>query len=319
MEDQLFKKFGDQFIWSLKYRPQTIEDIVIPNRISSLLKKIRSSGSMQNMILYGPPGTSKTTGALVIARELEYSPLYINASDETSVDVIRTKIKQFVTSKSMISSNKKLVILDEAEQVSTQFWAAFRSFIEEFSKNANFIVITNYLSKVPDPIISRFTAIDYHFTAEENKQVKIGFFKEVLKILEKEEVEYNKKVVAHVIETYFTDMRKILNELQRLASENALNDLSVIKKLTVNTSDFFKYIEEKDFSAMQKYIANISDYSTFFSKMYDEGKKYIANKSILEYYVMLGEYHNRAANCVDQRINTCAMACEMMTQIELKE
>jgi DNA polymerase III delta prime subunit len=315
----LNKKTYDSFIWSLKYRPTKIEDVVLPDRIKNQFNKIIESGNMANLILSGPPGCSKTTLSFILADKMERQAMYINASDETGVDTLRTKVKQFVTSASFDGS-KKIVIFDEMEMASNNLFGALRAFIEEFSKSTNFIFITNYKNKVPSPLLSRLESIEFTFTNEEMKAMKKEFYKSVLAILKKEDIKHDTKVVAHVVNNVFPDMRKILNELQKFAQQDALENMEVINSIIANVDEYFKLIREKDFNKTRKYIAQVGvNAQLFYSQIYNVFMKYVKPDCVPDAIILLGKYSYEAAFVVDQQINLMAFSTELMAGCEIRD
>jgi DNA polymerase III delta prime subunit len=246
--------------------------------------------------------------------------MYINGSEETSIDVVRTKLTQFCASQSMFQNNKKIVIYDEAEAVSNAAFQALRPFIEQYSKNTSFIFITNYKNKFSEPILSRLQSVEFIFTQDEQQVMKREFYKRVIDILAKENVtNYNKKVVAHIVSNLFPDMRKILNEIQKHAQSNNLENLAIIQSLISDCNKYFKLLKKRDFYGIQGFISQTSDPNSFFTQLYNEGVDYVDESSISPYYVLLGDYAYRNSFIVDYRINLTALSMKIINEITLKD
>lgn len=208
-------------IWAEKYRPETIDECVLPERFKTFFKNLVKEESIPNLLLVGRPGMGKTTVAKALCNELGVNFITINGSDETGIDVFRGKIKSFATTISLAVEKPKVVILDEADYLnasSTQ--PALRNFIEEYSDNCRFIATANYKQKIIDALLSRMTVIDFSFTKEEKVKLITDFYKRVISILKKERVDYDKEVVLKFISSAYPDFRKILVELQRYSFSN---------------------------------------------------------------------------------------------------
>ena len=215
----------DQFLWCEKYRPQKIDDCVLPDSLKNLFKQYVQQGELPNFIFSGSAGVGKTTVARALCNEIGADYLFINASENGGIDVLRNKIKSYASSVSLVSGGVKVVILDEAdylEQHSTQ--PALRSFIEEFSNNCRFILTCNFKNRIIQPLHSRCSVIDFKIDGKDKPKIAANFYRRVVDILKRENVEFDQKVVAKVVETYFPDFRRVLNELQRYAAGGLIED-----------------------------------------------------------------------------------------------
>ena len=324
MEELIYKpslhaRMTDDFIWGLRYRPKHIDNLILPERIRKYLKNVIKGERLPNMLFTGPAGTGKTSSAIILAEMLDLEYLYINASEQTSIDVLRTNIKQFITNISW-DEHGKVVILDEADRASAQFQDALKSTLEQFSKSCNFIFISNHKNKIIDPLHSRLQEIEFKFSTKEMSQLKKEFFKSCLFILKTEKVNYNDKVVAKIVNNLFPDMRKILNELQKLSQQEALENLDSVSQMNVDATAYFKIIREKKYNDLMKYVAQISaDPQIFYSQLYDVCLKFVDAESLPDFIVLLGKYQFEAASVVDTRINIAAFSTEIMSNCSIKD
>ena len=222
-----------EFLWVEKYRPKTLDECILPEATVDVFKKFVESGEIPNMLLCGTAGTGKTTVARALCNELGCDYIVINGSEESGIDVLRTKIKNFASTVSF-EGKPKVVILDEADYLnpnSTQ--PALRAFIEEFSKNCRFIFTCNFKNRIIAPLHSRTTVVDFKLVNGQKKKMAAKFHRRMMEILQDEGVEYNNKVLAELLMKHFPDYRRVLNELQRYSvggviDEGILSNLSLI-------------------------------------------------------------------------------------------
>jgi len=200
-----------------KYRPKNLDDLITPARVKAKLEK----GVYQHLLLHGSPGTGKTSAAKAMVKHFEHPYMYINASTDTSVDVVRNRITDFCANRSIMDTPGKLkvIILDEIDGVSDQFFKALRATMDQFSTNARFIATCNYINKVPDPIQSRFEMIDFDFSKEEESEIMKGYIVRLLGICKEEGIGIDKYAAVELVKRKFPDMRGMLNQLQGFKSQ----------------------------------------------------------------------------------------------------
>jgi DNA polymerase III delta prime subunit len=208
-----------------KYRPQNLDDLITPKRVGDKLSK----GVYQHLLLHGSPGTGKTSAAKALVKHFKHPYLYINASTDTSVDVVRNRITDFCANRSIMDEPGKLkvIILDEIDGVSDQFFKALRATMDQFASNARFIATCNYINKVPDPIQSRFEMIDFDFTKEEETEIMKGYIVRILQICKEEGIGIDKLAAVELVKRKFPDLRNMLNQLQGFKSQG-------IEKITID-------------------------------------------------------------------------------------
>lgn len=299
-------------VWALKYRPSKLSEIILPERIKSQLEEVVSSGSSPHLLFSGPAGISKTTCARAIANELNASVLFINGSLETGIDVLREKVVHFCSTVSAFgSSARKVVIYDEFEQLSTQAMNAIKGLAEQFAKNALFIFTTNYVSRVPDPILSRVNHISFEFTPDEHTDLIRASFLRMRNILELEGIEYDQKLVAQVVKSTFPDFRKTITTIQKGCINGVLKPI-VLQGGNATYSDLLDKLSEKDWKGMRDWVAenvnsfDFKDFYTEFSRI-NSGKPLLADAVILT-----AKYDYQSSFASSREITVAAYLTEIM-------
>ena len=310
----------EQFLWTEKYRPQTIEECILPESMKKTFKEFIDSGELPNFLFCGGAGVGKTTVAKALCNEVGAEYLFINGSEESGIDVLRNKIKNFASSVSLTDS-KKVVILDEADYLnanSTQ--PALRGFIEEFSNNCRFIFTCNFKNRIIEPLHSRCAVVEFKIENKEKATIAASFFKRVVNILKTENIEFDKAVVAELIGKHFPDYRRVLNELQRYSVSGKIDSGLLVNIGDESYADLVKNLKAKNFTEVRKWVGKNSDVETteLFRHLYDKAVDYIEQGSIPQLVLVLAEYQYRAAFVADKEINTMAALTEVMGQLKFK-
>ena len=228
-------------LFTEKYRPKDLTDLILPERVMNKFK----DGLTQNMLFAGSPGTGKTSTAKAIVQQWDLPYLYINASTDTSVDVIRTRITDFCSTMSILDDRDKfkVVILDEVDGVSDQFFKALRATMETFASNSRFIATCNYINKLPDPILSRFEVINFDFDKEEESELTKKYIRRVYDICGKEEMTIEKPALVEFVKRNFPDLRSTLNKLQGFKTQGTTSiNVEDVKKFNSVYKDVFELI-----------------------------------------------------------------------------
>jgi len=309
---------SESFLWCERYRPKTINDCILPDRLKKPFQEYVTSKEIPNLMLTGSAGVGKTTVAKAMCDEIGINHLYINASENRGIDMLRTTIRNYASTVSL-TGGKKVIILDEADYLTPEAQAAMRGAIEEFAANCTFILTCNFKSKLIDAIHSRCSVIDFALKNEEKAKMAMQLMKRMESILLQESVKYDKAVLAKIIEKYFPDYRRTLNELQRYSSSGSLDagivaQLSDIRKI----SELVKHLKDKNFGDMRKWCVANSDIEPerIYRKIYDGLYEYMKPSSIPQAVVTIGKYQYQAAFVADQEINLVACLTELMVDCE---
>ena len=310
---------NEEFIWAEKYRPEKINEIILPDNLTKTFENLISKGEVTNLLFSGSPGTGKTTVAKALCKELNCDYIVVNGSDEgRSIDVLRDKIKKFVSTTSM-KDKPKVVIIDEADYLGIAVQPALRNFIEEFSMNSRFILTCNYKHKIIPPLHSRCSVIDFSINADEKPQMMANVASRMLKMLTIEDITYNQTSILEVVRRFFPDTRRIINELQRYSQVNNTIDsgiLSIIDTSKVKT--LIHFMKKNDFKSCRQWIADNPDTDQLFSDLYTNMKDYINEESIPTLILCMSDYQHKAAFVTNQEINLAAFVVEVMKGVKWK-
>ena len=309
----------EQLLWTEKYRPKKIEDCILPERLKTPFQEYVNQGKIPNLLLSGGAGVGKTTVAKAMCEEIGCDVMVINGSDESGIDTFRVKIKNFASSMSL-AGGRKVIIIDEADYLnpnSTQ--PALRNAIEEFAGNCSFIFTCNFKNRIIDPLHSRCAVIDFQLKNNEKSQMAAQFFKRIQQVLQSENVEYDDKVIAELVKKHFPDFRRVINELQRYSQFGKIDTGILAQIADVSINDIIKFVKEKDFGAIRKWVAsNDVDATTFFRKLYDNLYEVLKPQSIPQAVLILADYQYKQAFVADQEINTVACLTELMVNCDFK-
>ena len=310
----------EQSLFVEKYRPQTINECILPPRLKDFFQAQVDKGEIQNMLLIGGAGTGKTTAAKALCRELGVDVLFINASESGGIDTIRVEIRSFASTISFVDGKVKCVILDEADYLSAAAQPALRAFIEEFSSNCRFILTANYANRIIDPIKSRCAVIDFVMNKEEKAASILCFNKRAKSILEGEGIAFDKKDLAEVVMKYFPDYRKILNELQRHSHSGELKISALSGVSDEAIKQVMRFVKEKKFGEYRKWVAQNADidFSTLVRAIFDRMGEFVESQDIPELVLILSEYDYKRAFVVDVEILTTAMLTQIMSSCKFK-
>ncbi len=310
------------FIWVEKYRPQTIEECILPENIKKTFQDFLSQGEIPNMLLSGPPGIGKTTVAKCLCNQLGADYYVINGSDEGRfLDTVRNNAKNFASTVSLTSESKhKVIIIDEADNTTPDVQLLLRASIEEFQKNCRFIFTCNYKNKIIEPLHSRCAVIDFSINGKQKATIASQFFKRVNYILEQERVEADKKVLAELINKHFPDWRRVLNECQRYSVGGKIDSGILAHFSDVKINDLTKNLKSKNFSEVRKWCVNNldNDPSVLLRRLYDSLYESLVPSSIPAAVLVIAKYQYQIAFVADQEINMLACLTEIMVECEFK-
>jgi DNA polymerase III delta prime subunit len=310
----------DDYLWVEKYRPKDVTSCILPKTIKETFQQFVDQKDVPNLILSGGPGVGKTTIAKAMLNQLDSDFIVINGSMSGNIDTLRNEIKQFASSVSF-SGGRKYVILDEADYLNPQSTQpALRGFIEEFHKNCGFILTCNYKNRLIEPLHSRCSVIEFSIPKSEKQTLASEFMKRLISILDTEQVKYDKRVLAEVINNHFPDWRRVLNELQRYSISGQIDAGILVNLNDVNTKELMKFMKDKEFTNVRKWVIDNLDNDPvrLLRSVYDNLYEYVDGSSIPHCVVVLGEYQYKSAFVADQEINTMACLTEIMARAKFK-
>ena len=310
----------ETFLWVEQYRPSDVSSCILPKNLKDTFSKFIVQGDVPNLILSGGSGVGKTTVAKAMLDELDCTHMMINGSEESGIDVLRTKIKNFASTVSL-HGGRKYIILDEADYLNPQSTQpALRGFMEEFHKNCGFVLTCNYKNRLIEPLHSRCSVIEFTIPNSEKPKLASEFMKRVALILDEQKVKYDERVVAEVINKYFPDWRRILNELQRYAPSGTIDAGILVNIAEVNIKELMVSMKNKEFTNVRKWVVDNLDNDPvkLYRRIYDNLYNYVDGSSIPHVVVILADYQYKSAFSADQEINMLACLTEIMANVNFK-
>ena len=309
---------SNEVLWVEKYRPQSIEDTILPETMKNTFRKFVNDKNVPNLLLTGGPGVGKTTIAKAMLDEMGCDYIVKNGSLNVNIDTLRYEISTYASSVSL-TGGRKYVIFDEADYLNaTSVQPALRNFIEEYSANCGFIFTCNFKNRIIGPLRSRLSEVDFSIEQTERPQLAMQFFKRVIAILDNENVDYDKKVVAKVIEKHFPDFRRVLTELQSYAASGKIDEGIFVNLKQESMDELFNLLKAKDFTNMRKWVASNSDQdmNEMFRRVYDMMQERVEFKTQPGFVVTLADYMYKANFVADQEVNMVAFLTEVMIESE---
>lgn len=310
---------SNEVLWVEKYRPQVVADTILPTKTKETFQKFVSDGSVPNLLLTGGPGVGKTTIAKAMLEELGCDYIVKNGSLNVNIDTLRYDISTFASAVSLSGTGRKYVIFDEADYLNAaNVQPALRNFIEEYSSNCGFIFTCNFKNRIISPLRSRLSEVDFSIDTADRPMMAMEFFKRVKGILEQEEVDYDPKVVAKVIEKHFPDFRRVLTELQSYAASGKIDEGIFVNLKQESIDDLFRLLKGKQFTEMRKWVANNSDQdmNEMFRRIYESCSQKVILQSQAGFIVTLADYMYKSSLVADQEINMVAFLTEVMIECE---
>ena len=311
-----------EFLYVEKYRPQVIEDCILPDETKRTFKEFVAKGEIPNLLLAGPPGIGKTTIAKALCNELGADYYVINGSDEGRfLDTVRNQAKNFASTVSLTGSSKhKVIIIDEADNTGNDVQLLLRANIEAFYNNCRFIFTCNYKNKIIEPLHSRCAVIDFTIKGKQKQQLAGSFYKRVLQILDQEKIEYDEKVVVELVTKHFPDFRRVLNECQRYSTGGKIDTGILASFSDISVNELIKNLKDKNFSEVRKWVvSNLdNDASSLLRRVYDACYDCLSPQSIPAAVLVIAKYQYQCAFVADQEINLLAALTEIMVECEFK-
>ena len=312
----------DEFLWVEKYRPKTIEECILPESIKKTFLEFLDAGEVPNLLLSGPAGCGKTTVAKALCNQLGVDSYVINGSDEGRfLDTVRNNAKNFAATVSLSSEAKhKVIIIDEADNTTSDVQLLLRASIEEFSNNCRFIFTCNYKNKIIEPLHSRCSVVEFGIQGKLKQEIAAKFFGRLVDILKQEKIEADKKVLAELINKHFPDWRRVLNECQRYSVGGKIDTGILAHFSDVKVNDLIKNLKEKDFAEVRKWCVNNldNDSSVLFRRIYDSLYESLVPATIPAAVLIIAKYQYQIAFVADQEINLLACLTEIMVECKFK-
>ena len=311
---------NEEFLWVQKYRPKTIADTILSSELKQTFQQFVNQENVPNLLLTGSAGIGKTTVAKALCEQLNADYIVINGSMNGNIDTLRTEIMQFASSISF-TGGRKYVILDEADYLNPQSTQpALRNFMEEFSKNCGFILTCNFKNRIIEPLHSRCTVIDFKTKGKDKAKLAAKFFNRHCDILKNEEVEFESKVVAELVNLHFPDWRRVINECQRYASTGRI-DSGILANLNQESfKQLITHMKAKEYQSVRKWVGENSDIdaSQFFRAFYDTAWEEVSDNSVPGVVITLGEYQYKHSFAADPEINIMAFLTAIMFEVSWK-
>jgi DNA polymerase III delta prime subunit len=301
------------FLWCESYAPVDIGDCILPASIKKTFQEFALSGKIPNLILSGGPGVGKTSSARALCNVVGADLMFMNASSERGIDDVRNKMFSFGSSSSM-TGDRKVILLDEADNLTGDAQKALRAAIEELQNNCSFILTCNYKNKLIPALHSRCAVIDFIIPKKERPQLAAEFFQRICTILDHHLIKYDKKTIAKFVEVHFPDFRRCLNELQRYSQGGSIDSSILALSGNVSVKELIEFLKNKKFSDARKWLVeNLdNDVNLIVRALYEELSPHLQPSSIPQSVITLAEYSYKSAFVVDQEINLMAMFTELM-------
>ena len=311
---------ANEVLWVERYRPQVIEDTILPQKTKDMFKKFVSDDSIPNLLLSGGPGVGKTTIAKAMLEEMGCDYIVKNGSLNVNIDTLRYDISTYASAVSL-QGGRKYVIFDEADYLNAaNVQPALRNFIEEFSSNCGFIFTCNFKNRIIAPLRSRLSEVDFSIETSDRPKLAMQFMKRVEAILETENVAHDKAVVAKVIQNHFPDFRRVLTELQSYAASGKIDEGIFVNLKQESMDTLFELLKAKDFTNMRKWVAKNSDQdmNEMFRRIYDMSNDKIEMRSMPGFVVTLADYMYKANFVADLEVNMVAFLTEIMIETSFR-
>tara|TARA_B100000287_G_scaffold221626_1_gene209070 strand:+ start:1685 stop:2626 length:942 start_codon:yes stop_codon:yes gene_type:complete len=310
-----------KFLWVEEYRPHKINDCILPENLKTTFQEFVDAGEFPNLILSGSAGVGKTTVARALCDELGISSIVINGSDEGRyLDTVRTRVKNFASTISLTGSKHKCVIIDEADNMTSDVQSQLRAAIEEYQNNCRFVFTCNYKNKIIAPLQSRCSVFDFVIKKDDQLDLQGKFFLRIKQILKENKVTAEDKVLVKLVQKHYPDWRRTLNELQRHSASGSIDSGILVDIADLDISTLVKSLKRKEFNTVRTWVVeNLdNDPNLIFRKLYDALTVELVGQSIPQLVLIIAEYQYKSAFVADQEINILACMTQIMVECQFK-
>ena len=310
----------EHLLWTQRYRPHKIADAILPVGLKKIFQTYVDEGAVSNLLLAGSPGVGKTTAAMAMLDELGADYIMKNASLEGNIDMLRTTIQQFASSMSL-AGGRKYVILDEADRITAAAQEGLRAFMEEFARNTSFLFTCNDKSRIIPALHSRCAVIDFRIPKAEKSVLALEFYQRILQVLRENEVEFDKAVVAELVQKFFPDFRRMLNELQHFSKFGRIGPETLMSFSDTTMKQIIKHLRDKSFTSMRKMLAENSeiDFQRFYRQLYDAAYEHFDPKFVPQLVVMMASSMDQMSRSLDPEITLAAFLTDLMINAVFKD
>ena len=311
----------EQTLFVERYRPQRIEDCILPTGVQNAMQGFVDKGTIPNILAHGSAGSGKSAAAVALCKQLGYDWIMINGSDEGRfLETLRNRIRTFASSVSF-GGNRKCVILDEADYMPADtVQPALRAFIEEYANNCSFILTCNFPNRLIDPLHSRCTSVNFTIPASERSGIQARVFRRCIEIMDNEGIEYDKATVAELVKIHFPDFRRVINEIQRHGISGKIDSSCLVNHGEAEIDSLIGMLRERDFGEIRKWVATnpTLDMGVLVRNLYDRIYEYSKDESIPTIVITMADYQYKHTFAIDAEVNIMAMLTQLMMEVEFK-
>lgn len=315
----MIKIDNEQFVWPEKYRPQTLQDVIVDEITRKKFKKYVKDERFPHILLSSTnPGLGKTSLTNAIIKELNADVKWINGSQDNGIDVFRATVKEFITSVS-IDESPKIVVIDEADGLTSQSQKSLRGLIEEFSKHSTFILTCNYKEQIIEPLRNRFIHFDFDAIYNQNKkEIGLQIFERLQYILDNESVTYDKKTLTPVVSNLYPSVRKMVLVLQQSVEDNKLVLDNNMLNLGSKIASILTLIKRKNFIEIRKALQDLDDPASLYTYIYRNLDEWFVPESQPQVVLLCAKYQDMNENARDKAICSAAFSVELMGTPSIK-